>query len=628
MLVARMEEVSCHYGTQAVLAGASFKLSAGQRVGLIGNNGAGKTTLIRLLLGEEKVTTGAITLARSIKVGYVPQHVEFSTGETTIECVLANYRRLSEELRRAEDKLSKTTETDYERVLAEFQKVRDNYDALDGDLLPQRAAAMLDSLGLADRTEQPVEQLSGGEKAVVSLARALLAEPDLLILDEPGNHLDHHGLDWLIDFLNQFKGAIFLVSHNRYLLDRVVDGILELDAGLLTYYDGGYTAYRSTKLQNSLAQQADYVANQKRLAQLEELVKRFAQIASVNSDKAWGRRLRARRSQLDREKSQAVEKPILDRPAIRAQFTGQGSRAQIAMQIRGYTKAFGDNVLLEDAELDIACGERVALVGPNGCGKTTLLRDIIRDGAWDSDRIRIGPSLTVGYGSQEKEVGSGDTTLLEEIRATVPMTDGQAFSLLAKLNFTQEDMNKRIDELSGGERNRLQLAKLMVTKPNFLILDEPTNHLDILSREAMEEALQEFEGTLLVVSHDRYFLEKVAGRVVELRGQKLQSFIGTFGEYWQLRKAGPARSKARTSKRRQERETKSTTRKSGNQGRVLVDLEAKIAQAESEKEDLERRVVAAFGSNDVALGQQLQTKLRRQQSQIDDMYRRWESAVE
>ena len=638
MLVASMQDVHCSYGTQTVLSGASFRLSSGERLGLIGRNGAGKTTILRLLLAEERPSSGLASISKAVRVGYVPQHVEFEPGETALDCVLRDHRTLTAELRLAEDRLSRASEESpspspaggnrIERALAEFQSARDAYDAIDGDRLPQRAEAMLDGLGLAERAEQPVEQLSGGEKVVVAMARALLTEPDLLVLDEPGNHLDHQGLDWLIDFLGRFQGSSFLVSHNRYLLDRVVDGILELEGGALTYYDGGYSSYRSTKLRNLLAQQADYVANQKRLAQLEALVQRFVQIARVNSDKSWGKRLRARRSQLERERGQAVEKPVLGEKAIRAQFAGGGSRAQIALRIRGYTKAYGDKVLLENAELDIDCGERVALVGPNGCGKTSLLRDIVIEGSWDAETIRIGPSLTVGYGSQEKEADPGDSTVLSAIKATGPMTDGQAFSLLSRLNFGPEDIGKRIDTLSGGERNRLQLARLMATRPSFLILDEPTNHLDISSREVIEEALQDFQGTLLVVSHDRYFLEKVATRVVEFGERRLRSFPGPFGEYWQSRRIPRTSSAGRASKRRQEREATGTApMRVSRSSRNLANVEAKIEAAEAEKVDLETRVAAAFGKNDVRLGQQLQEKLRRLESALGELYQKWEAEL-
>ena len=379
--------------------------------------------------------------------------------------------------------------------------------------------------------------LSGGEKNVLSLAQALLSEPDLLLLDEPANHLDYLGVAWLEDFLVKFGGTVLIVSHNRYLLDRVVGGILELEGGRIQEYSGGYSDYRGEKLRRLISQQRDYVVNQKRLAQLEALVKRFEQIARSKADPAWGRRLRARRSQLEREKRQAVEKPVLSRGAVSASFTTEATRSDIAVQVRGYSRAFGDRQLFDDADLHIASGERVALVGPNGAGKTTLLRDIVEKGDWNSRTIRIGPSIRLGYAAQEQEVLRPERTILEEVGAGAAISSNEAFGLLRRFLFGWEDLDKKVADLSGGERNRLQLARLMAVRPSLLVLDEPTNHLDIPTREAVEEALEDYAGTVLVVSHDRYFLDKVAGRVVELQDGKLVSFDGNFSEFWYARQA-------------------------------------------------------------------------------------------
>ena len=335
--------------------------------------------------------------------------------------------------------------------------------------------------------------LSGGEKNVLSLSQALLAEPDLLVLDEPGNHLDFGGIAWLEGFLARFRGAVLLISHNRYLLDRVVSGILHLEDGRVAAYAGNYSAYRATALRAKLAQRADYVADQKRLAQLEALVKRFEEIARRTADPAWGKRLRARKSQLSRAKEDATEKPAAEASKIRMSFTAEASRADVALQVRGYSKAFGERRLFDAAELEISCGERVALLGPNGCGKTTLLRDIVAEGAWDHATLRIGPSLRVGYCAQEQEVLDDERTVLGQMIADGVASRDRAFNLLRRFMFGRDDLDKRVGDLSGGERNRLQLARLIAQQPDFLILDEPTNHLDIPACEAIEEALADFQ---------------------------------------------------------------------------------------------------------------------------------------
>ena len=307
MLLASVQNVRQEYGVQSVLRGVSFQVSSGQKLGLIGPNGSGKTTILRILLGMEEPTGGTASLTRGVRVGYVPQYVEYDEDETVMDCVLEEHRRLTTALRLEEKRLAGASEREMPRALRAYQRARDEYDHVTGDHFPQRARAMLDALGLAGRSRQKIASLSGGEKNVLSMTQALLAEPDLLVLDEPANHLDYLGIAWLEDFLVRFRGAVLLVSHNRYLLDRTVAGILQLENGRVRYYDGGYSTYRATRLRELMAQQSDYIANQKRLARLEALVRRFADIARNSTSPAWGRRLRARRAQLEREKARAVE---------------------------------------------------------------------------------------------------------------------------------------------------------------------------------------------------------------------------------------------------------------------------------------------------------------------------------
>ena len=388
MQVANFQNIITHYGADEVLSGVSFQINSGEKLGLIGVNGSGKTTILRVLMGQQELTSGEIVIPTDVRIGYVPQYVEHDDDATTMEFLLSDYRVIAENLRLHEERLG---EESTNAALRAYQSARDDYDRVDGDLFLQRAEAMLDTMALRGKENQKVSSMSGVEKNVLSLARALLAEPDLLLLDEPANHLDYLGVAWLEDFLNRFKGAVLIVSHNRYLLDRVAGSILELDGGKVTRYEGNYSAFRSTKLRNLLAQQSDYIANQKRLAKLEELVRRFAEIAKVYDSKAWGQRLRARRTQLEREKKNAVEKPELNQSAMDAQFVSEETRADIALQIREYTRGFDDIHLFDKADMDIAGGDAVALVGANGSGKTTLLKDIVERGDWNNQDIRIRP---------------------------------------------------------------------------------------------------------------------------------------------------------------------------------------------------------------------------------------------
>ena len=562
-------------------------------------------------------------------MGYVPQYVERDDQDTVIDWLLAEHRSRTADLHLQEEKLAHSTGKETQRALRAYQRVRDEYDRVEADSWPQRAQTMLSALGLSHKKGQQVASLSGGDKNVLSLTHALLLQPEFLVLDEPANHLDFLGVAWLEDFLSRFKGAVLIVSHNRHLLDRVVGGILTLENGGVSRYEGGYSTYRATMLRDLISQQADYVANQKRLAQLEEQVKRFAQIARSNSDPAWGKRLRARRSVLEREKAHAVEKPILDQSQVRAEFTTERTRSNIALQLRGYEKSFGDLRLFENVDLDIASGERVALVGPNGSGKTSLLHDLVETGGWDNETIRIGPSLRVGYAAQQQEVLDSGQTVLDAIRAVAPMSANEAFAVLRKFLFGWDDLDKRVEQLSGGERNRLQLARIMALKPNFLVLDEPTNHLDIPTREAVEEALDGFEGTILVVSHDRYFLDRVADRVVEVRDRRLESYSGNFSDFWSARQQSASQAVRKIGKRRVRARPRATPRKVEKQpsnGVALEELERRIEEAENEKQSVERRMADAFGRNDYREGRRLERQLDRAQALLDGLYEEWEAA--
>ena len=626
MDLVRLQNVSKDYGHISVLTGVSCLITSGLKLGLIGPNGAGKTSILRLITGEEEASGGAVVKLRGLRLGYVPQHVEYGEGETVLENVLAGHAEMEGRLREQEQRLATADAGDVADAVDAYEEARQEYERAGGDQSHQRAVSMLDSLGLAGRHAQPIGELSGGEKNVLSMTKALLAEPDLLLLDEPANHLDFGGIAWLENFLRGFKGAILIVSHNRYLLDRVVDGVLHLEDGSVKAYAGNYSAYRAAFLRDKLTQQADYAANQRRLEQLDAVVKRFAVIAKATGSAKWGRRLRARRTQLERERRDAVEKPTDEASAISLRFSAKASQADIALQVRSYSKAFGELRLFEDANLDIACGERVALVGANGSGKTTLVRDIIQHGAWDHETIRIGPSLRVGYCAQEQEVLDDRRTVLDELLTAGGVTRARAYDLLAQLLFRNDDFDKLVRILSGGERNRLQLAKVMAQNPNFLILDEPTNHLDIPACEAVEDVLTEYKGTILLVSHDRYLLDKVVDRVVEVRDRQLVSHAGNFSEYWQLYGTSASPAKARVATRRRVRERPARERPARSQAlreRSPSELDGLIAAAEEEKLELERRAAAAFTNGDHREGGRVARQLQRHSSRLDELYDRW-----
>jgi ATP-binding cassette subfamily F protein 3 len=621
-------QVCKHYSTQDVLENVSFEILPGRKIGLIGRNGTGKTTLVRLLVGEEEPSAGTVSRVPGLRVGLVPQHVDPAPGVTVQEYLLEEFRAGEARLRGEESLLAASSEDRAAQALVAYQRARDTFDAMGGEDAPRRVESLLESLGLPGVMTRTIETMSGGERNVLALARALTRRPNLLVLDEPGNHLDFAGLAWLEKFLQEWDGAVLVVSHNRYLLDRVADRIFELENRRLTAYEGNYSQYRLERLRRLVVQQADYVANQKRLAQLEALVARFAQIARTHPDPAWGRRLHSRTTQLAKERERAVERPVMSTERISLGADVEQTRADIALQVNSYTKGFDGKPLFRDASLSIACGERVALVGPNGSGKTTFLRDLVQKGRWEDRTLRIGPSLTIGYCAQHQETFDPSRTILEEFLASGAHTRREVFAAVARFLFTWDDLDKRIDALSGGEKNRLQLARIMMQKANFLILDEPTNHMDIVSCEAIEESLAAFPGTVLVVSHDRYFLDKIATAIVQIEDLAFQTYNGSFTEFWAQREPFLARGKGKVLTRsRQVGKARSGGRAAGPDAKRIADLERRITDLETEKRQVETDITAAFSLGKHQEGRRLANRLAQVSRMLQELYEEWESTA-
>ncbi|MEA3309807.1 MAG: ABC-F family ATP-binding cassette domain-containing protein [Chloroflexota bacterium] len=539
-IIVSLKQVVYRHGGTSVLTGVDWELQAGQKIGLVGSNGAGKSTLLRLIVGELQPETGELTRSRRLRLGYLAQEPQLLLEHTVWEEVLGadtRIRRLQSRLRCLEVQMGDLALIDdpqaFDRVLKSHARAQADFEAADGYRYESRVAQALQTVGFDECAwGLSVATLSGGERKMVGLAKLLVTQPELLLLDEPDNHLDLAGKARLEAFIRDYAGSIVIVSHDRYLLDEVATQIAAVERGRLTCYPGNYSAYSTTRQLKLLRQQQQYMAQQKEIARIEAAIKRFQHWAHLVVDERHIRQARARQKMLER--MDKIEQPQLERAQMGLVLNGwRGS--QDVLRITDLSKVFndehGEHIILLGLELLIRRGERVGLLGANGVGKSVLYRCILGQEPLTNGVIKIGPSVRVGYYAQHHETLDPDRTLIEEIWDARSMSEAAAVNVLLRFLFPYVRARESVATLSGGERSRLQLAKLMLSDANFLLLDEPTNNLDLDSREILEQALDDFEGTVFVISHDRYFLNRTVSRIVELEEGALTSYVGDYTYY-------------------------------------------------------------------------------------------------
>lgn len=535
-ILVNLDKVSVSFAGRVIFSGLSWEIQAGQRVGLVGPNGAGKSTLLKLIAQELSPDEGNIFRLSGLTWGRLAQEPVMPEGETVLSAALTAVpaiAALEQTLARLEAQMGDPDVYEQPaalaKVLAAHEKALAQYDLLDGPRYVSRVKDVLGRLGF-DQSQwaTPAKLLSGGQKKLVLLARLVVQNPQLLLLDEPDNHLDLPAKRNLERLIAAYPGCVVIISHDRYLLDEVTSHIAELENGRLTLYPGNYTAYANERALRRLRQQQMYAAQQKEIGRIEAAIKRFELWASVVVNERHIRQARARQKMLDR--MDKVEKVSETRRMTLEMAGWRGSNKVIELEKVRKTFANG-RTIFSGLNLTLWHGERVGLVGPNGAGKSVLLKQLLDPEAISGGQIKIGPSSKIGYYAQEHETLDDDQTLIDAIRLTAPVSRETAVAFLHRFLYTYDQMQQPIGNLSGGERSRLQLARLVLEKPNLLILDEPTNNLDIHSIEVLEETLEEFVGTVLVISHDRYFLDKVVDRVVELRNGRLAEFLGGYTDY-------------------------------------------------------------------------------------------------
>ena len=529
-MILACQNINKAFGTNVILKDASFHIEEKEKAAIVGINGAGKSTLLKIIMKQIPADSGEVILAKDRTIGYLAQHEAVSSGNTIYEELLEvkqDIFELERHIRTLELQMKSQSGGELEQTLELYNRLNTEFEQKNGYACNSEIVGVLKGLGFTeDEFSKQVDTLSGGQKTRVALGKLLLAKPDLILLDEPTNHLDMQSIAWLENFLINYSGAVIIVAHDRYFLNRVVSKVIEIDHAKATTFLGNYSAYSEKKAQLRDSQLKAWMNQQREIKHQQEVIDK---LKSFNREKSI-KRAESREKML--EKIEVLDRPDTEVQELKLSLEPRFPSGNDVLRVEGLAKSFGDHTLFTDLDFEIKRGERVALIGNNGTGKTTILKIINELLAADAGSFTLGSKVCIGYYDQEHHVLHMEKTLFEEISDDYPtLTNTEIRNVLAAFLFTGDDVFKRISDLSGGERGRVSLAKLMLSEANFLILDEPTNHLDILSKEILEQALNRYTGTVFYVSHDRYFINQTATRILELTGNTLVNYIGNYDYY-------------------------------------------------------------------------------------------------
>lgn len=627
-----------------VLKNVSFHIEDHEKAAIVGINGAGKTTLLRIIVGEMTPDDGQVVLAKDKTLGYLAQNSTVDTSHTIYEELLsvkADLLRLEEKIRECENNMKHADGDTLEDLMKQYTSLTHAFETGGGYIYRSELVGVLKGLGFTeDEFSKPVATLSGGQKTRVALGRLLLQNPDLIILDEPTNHLDMNSIAWLETYLLNYKGAVLIVSHDRYFLDRIAGKVIEIDQSKATTFMGNYSDYAVKKEQLRVAAWNAYMNQQREIKHQEEVIEK---LKSFNREKSI-KRAESREKMLD--KIEVIEKPSEVRTDMKLTLTPRILSGNDVLTVEHLAKSFDSHKLFTDVNFEIKRGEHVAIIGDNGSGKTTLLKILNGLVSADQGTFRLGSNVEIGYYDQEHHVLHSEKTLFEEISDDYPyLNNTQIRNVLAAFLFTGEDVFKRISDLSGGERGRVSLAKLVLSNANFLILDEPTNHLDIMSKEILEDALNGYEGTILYVSHDRYFINRTAHRILDLTEGQFVSYVGNYDYYLEKHDtvmaaieanapqnadadsgvaAKAAESEVKLDWKAQKEEQARLRKKENDLKKCeekIAELEARISEIDTEMSD------PAIGTQ-VAKLQELTKEQTACQEQLEKLYEQWEELAE
>lgn len=634
-MILALKQIQKSYGIDTILENISFHIEEREKAAIVGVNGAGKTTLFRILTGEISADGGQVHLKKETSVGYMAQNQQIEGNRTIYEEMLSVFEDIltaERQLREMENEMGHLSGQELSDKMEEYAALQQFFEQNDGYGYKSRMKGVLKGLGFAEEDfDKPLSQLSGGQKTRVYLGRLLLSRPDLLLLDEPTNHLDIASIQWLEDFLKTYSGSVLIISHDRYFLDKIVTKVIEIENKKSTVYNGNYTFYMSQKAINREIQQKAYDVQQREIRRQEEVIRT---LKAFNREKSI-KRAESREKAL--EKIERVERPDALPDQMRLTLTPQITSGSDVLHAEALSKSYGGQTIFRHVNFDVKRGEKVAIIGPNGVGKSTLFKMVLGEVSNDTGMIRFGTNVHVGYYDQEQQKLDERKTIFDEISDTYPnLTAGQIRNVLAAFVFTGDDVFKPISALSGGEKGRVSLAKIMLSKANLLMLDEPTNHLDMFSKEILEDALNRYEGTVVYISHDRYFINKTAEKILELSPDGVTQYAGNYDYYLekkaeQERKAleqakdSPAPTAPQTVS-----DTKSDWLKQKEQQAAERKLAAKIARVEKAIEEAEAAIakadedMAAVGT-DYAKAQEIYEEKQKIEQKLEELYEEWES---
>lgn len=633
------------FGTDTILSDCSFHIEEREKAAIVGPNGAGKSTLLKIIMGRLPADDGTVTISKDKTLGYLAQHQNLSSDGTIYDELLSVKKdiiALEEKIRETEQQMKNATGEQLDTLLDQYTKMNHQFELENGYAYQSKIVGVLKGLGFTeDDFSLPVNTLSGGQKTRVALGKLLLSKPDIILLDEPTNHLDMESIRWLENYLLGYNGSVIIVAHDRYFLDRIVTKIIEIENTHVTVFSGNYTAYADKKKILRNMQLKEYLNQQREIKHQQEVITKLKQFNREKSIK----RAESREKMLD--KLEVVDKPAEINDKMNIELNPSVISGNDVLSVSHLSKAFDDNTLFTDISFDIKRGERVALIGNNGTGKTTILKIINDILPADSGEIKLGSKVTIGYYDQEHHVLDPDKTLFDELQDAYPdLNNTQIRNTLAAFLFTNDDVFKYIRDLSGGERGRVSLAKLMLSNANFLILDEPTNHLDMVSKEILENALNSYTGTVLYVSHDRYFINTTATRIIELVGQTTVNYIGNYDYYIEKKDAltaaalagKPADSSSAVSaaqKNAQKESAKADWKQSKEEQALLKKKKNELKKTEERITVIEDRLKAIEEESalpevctDTARLLELHKESTKLSEELDTLYEKWEELSE